>query len=180
MAHLNARSTTLQVSMNQICLLEIYIFGYSPLERQNTRKSYTLVIIQNASAPRDSGQIVGLHKLTVHRAQKYCPRQTATKKTAQCSKTTHRHGLFILQHGNLVNFSSHNMCHSPLRQECPPDPFVSVRHPERHNSSSAQLWQTPLFFPRKHKAQIHWQVHKTAATAKSQQQMLYWAVFPNW
>lgn len=38
------------------------------------------------------------------------------------------------------------MCHSPLRQECPPDPFVSVRHPERQNSSSAQLLRKTSFF----------------------------------
>lgn len=37
------------------------------------------------------------------------------------------------------------MCHSPLRRECPPDPFVSVRHPERQNSSSAQLLRKTSF-----------------------------------
>ena len=41
----------------------------------------------------------------------------------------------------------YNMCHSPFRRECPPDPFVSVRHPERRNSSSAStLSKTRRFF----------------------------------
>lgn len=36
-----------------------------------TNKQHTLVIIQNASAPRDTGQTVRLHKLTGHPPQKY-------------------------------------------------------------------------------------------------------------
>lgn len=114
---------------------------------RSLRPHYYSQIIHDVSALRDSGQTVRFHKLTARRAHKYSSfeknKNTVIKLniptlTRYISPTWQRPGE-LFKHGGYY------MCDLPLRRECPPDPFVSVRHPERENSSSAQLWESPLF-----------------------------------
>lgn len=50
------------------------VFHHHDIFSNIVNKSLTLVIIQKASAPRDSGQTVRLHKLTGHRAREHSSR----------------------------------------------------------------------------------------------------------
>lgn len=70
---------------------------------------------------------------------------------------------------------SYRLFHSPLRRECPPDPFVSVRHPERQNSATAQLWVRPLFVGEKTKLITQ---NRVGATVKSHRQAFGFPVSP--
>lgn len=123
----------------QCCLLEPHRYE---------QKSLTLVIIRNASAPRDSGQTVRLHKLTAHRAQKYSPRLKKQKHTVV--KTKHLDTDTFLRHGsNPVNFFNTVVITCATYRfdgNAPQTPLSQSDILNERTLLRLQLWERPLFF----------------------------------